>query len=231
MKKLISISSLLGLVVLLLVASLWAGNGIVSAQGGTATPPATGGQGSAPVAAGANNIVVMGQDTNAGQVIVKSVTAAQNGWLLIRRDASGAPGSIIGFAPIHAGVNTNVAVDLRSARTGHNGAINETPTMWATLVADPNALGSPFNAPPTGIENTTPMAQVAFSSTAAGAQPAAAGSAPVTTGGTGAAATPGTLPTTGGSQGFPMSVLIVAILGILFIATGLMLRRATNARR
>lgn len=138
-------------------------------------------------AAGGNAIVVHAQDINTGQVMVDSVTAAQDGWLLIWKDASGTPGSLIGYAPVHQGTNANIAVDIRTLdREGND---NLTPTLWATLAADPSAL-TPYATPYAGITAASSVLMVAFGSTAAqGAAPAMAAAV--------------ALPTTGGASSAP----------------------------
>jgi hypothetical protein len=146
--------------------------------------PTTGGAGSSSSAANANKIAVRAQDTNNGDVIVDSVSANQDGWLLIRKDANGAPGNVIGFAPVHQGLNTDVRVDIQI--TDASGDDNVTSTLWATLVADPNALNA-FASPDATIEQEGSIAMVGFGSTAASGAPQAMASASQvpTTGGAG----------------------------------------------
>jgi len=131
-----------------------------------ASQMSTSGGKSSSGAANANKIAVRAQGTDTGQVIVDSLTAAQNGWLLIRKDKNGAPGDMIGFAPVHRGVNTSVRVDIQLA--DFFGDDNITPTLWATLMPDPNAL-TPFAVPDSTILQEASAATAAFSSTAAGA--------------------------------------------------------------
>jgi hypothetical protein len=125
----------------------------------------TGGTSSSSNAANANKIVLRAQDVSTGQVIADSVTVAQDGWLLIHKDANGAPGAVIGFAPVHPGVNTDVRVDIQL--TGVNGNDNIAPTLWATLVADPNAA-YPLQSPSADVQAEGPLAQVGFASAPTG---------------------------------------------------------------
>jgi hypothetical protein len=118
----------------------------------------------APFTGGVNAIVVRAQDANGGQVIIDSVTAAQDGWLLIRKDHRGAPQDVIGFAPVHRGTTLNVRVDIQTSDP--SGDDNITPTLWATLVADPDAV-LPFASPGPGITKYTSAAVVAFASSIA----------------------------------------------------------------
>jgi hypothetical protein len=70
------------------------------------------------------------------------------------------PGEVLGFAPVRRGLNTNVGVDIRVANAkGDNIA---TPALWATLVADPNAL-NPFAMPDATVQQQGSLAMVAFS--------------------------------------------------------------------
>jgi hypothetical protein len=122
--------------------------------------------GAASAATPANAIAVRAQDANNGQVYVDSVTAAQTGWLLIHKDSNGKPGGVIGFAPVHQGVNTAITVDIRT--TDSTGEDNVTPTLWATLVTDPQAL-DPLSAPDSTITQEGAVATVAFASSTAAA--------------------------------------------------------------
>jgi hypothetical protein len=111
-------------------------------------------------AASPNRITAHAQDTSNGRVVIDSVTAAQDGWLLIRKNPNGRPGEVLGFAPVHRGLNTNVGVDIRV--TNAKGDNVATPVLWATLVADPNAL-DPFARPGATVVQQDSLAMVAFS--------------------------------------------------------------------
>jgi len=138
---------------------------LVLATVGAASPMSAPLWGAVGTGAGANAIVVRAQDVNAGEVIVDSVTVAQAGWLLIRKDNGGAPGDVIGFASVRPGTSTNVRVDVQLNDIYGND--NITPTLWATLVADSNAL-APFASPGPNITQYASVAVVAFASSAAG---------------------------------------------------------------
>jgi hypothetical protein len=173
MKTRKSISKIGGMVMVLALASLM-----------VAVPV-----GAAPLNAGGNAIVVHAQDITAGQVMVNSVTAAQDGWLLIWKDANGAPDSLLGYAPVHQGTSTGISVDIRTSNRNGDDAISA--TLWATVMADPNA-DTPFAAPdPLTTPGSSALA-VAFASSAdAGMAPAMASKAMV--------------PTTGGASSAPLS--------------------------
>ena len=91
-----------------------------------------------------NRIMVHAQDANLGQVIVDSATAAQDGWLLIREDSNGTPGRMLGFEPVHQGLNTNLTVDIQTSNSDGHDMVSA--TLWATLVPDDSAT-TPFATP------------------------------------------------------------------------------------
>ncbi len=138
--------------------------------------------GAAPLNAGGNAIAVRAQDVDAGVVRVDSVTATQAGWLLIWKDTNGAPGSLLGYAAVHQGVNTNISVDIKT--TDRNGDDTVTPTLWATLASDPNA-DYPLASPDPTMLPSDSVLRVGFASRAVvGAASAVASAAMVpTTGG------------------------------------------------
>lgn len=54
------------------------------------------------------------QDASNGIFSADSVTAAQNGWLVVHRtDAEMTPGPVVGYAPLRAGDNTDVLAILQ----------------------------------------------------------------------------------------------------------------------
>jgi hypothetical protein len=58
-------------------------------------------------------VMAADQDVSNGIVSAESVTAAENGWLVVHRtDAEMAPGPVVGHAPIRAGDTADVAVIL-----------------------------------------------------------------------------------------------------------------------
>lgn len=142
----------------------------------------------APLASHGNAIMIRAQDADVGRIVVDSVTANADGWLLIWKDANGMPGGLIGYAPVRHGVNTNVAVDLRT--TGRNGSDNITPTLWASLAPDSNA-GLPYASPDPSITPGVSAVIVGFGSQAAFA---AAPAARATAGQTAAASTASSAP-------------------------------------
>jgi hypothetical protein len=58
-------------------------------------------------------VMAADQDVSNGIVSAQSVSAAENGWLVVHRtDAEMAPGPVVGYAPIRAGETADVAAIL-----------------------------------------------------------------------------------------------------------------------
>lgn len=73
-----------------------------------------------------------------GTVTVDKVSAAEPGWIVIHIDVNGAPGPVIGFAPVAVGNHQNVAVEIDLAQA--------TPTLYAMLHIDAGVAGE-YNFP------------------------------------------------------------------------------------
>lgn len=72
--------------------------------------------GTSAFAAGHSSAMVdaMDQDVSNGVVSASSVTADANGWLVVHRtNAEMKPGPVVGYAPLRAGENTDVAAILQ----------------------------------------------------------------------------------------------------------------------
>jgi plastocyanin len=67
-------------------------------------------------------------------VVVPAVRAAAGGWMVIHSDNNGSPGPVAGFAPVTAGNNYNVAVELDPAIA--------TETLHAMLHIDAGTVGT-----------------------------------------------------------------------------------------
>ncbi len=89
-------------------------------------------------AALSNQISVRSQDVSNGILMVDSVTAAQAGWIVIYKEANFTDAGIIGYAPVPAGVTTNVKVTLDTRRLKLDDQIY---TLWARLQADNGVPG------------------------------------------------------------------------------------------
>ncbi|GAB4508798.1 MAG: hypothetical protein OHK0046_02330 [Anaerolineae bacterium] len=66
-------------------------------------------------------------------VMAKSVLSEGVGFLVIHADNNGAPGPVLGFAPVSAGLNTGVAVELDTEGL--------TPVLWPMLHVDTGVEG------------------------------------------------------------------------------------------
>jgi hypothetical protein len=63
----------------------------------------------------ANDLKVVGadQDVSGGTVTADEVAAGENGWLVVHRtDAGHKPGPVVGYAPLKAGLNRDIAAIL-----------------------------------------------------------------------------------------------------------------------
>jgi predicted lipoprotein with Yx(FWY)xxD motif len=81
-----------------------------------------------------NAVRVVDQELGSGNTVtVASVTADAAGWLVIHAQADGSPGPILGFAPVDAGENSDVVVDIDAA--------GATETLYAMLHVDAGVEG------------------------------------------------------------------------------------------
>jgi len=83
----------------------------------------------------ANQITIKAQDANRGQINIDSVTAAQEGWLVIYTDPCIRRCAMIGYTPVHRGLNTNFTADINSDQA------QLFSTLWAVLYVDKGLLG------------------------------------------------------------------------------------------
>jgi plastocyanin len=79
-------------------------------------------------------VTVAHQQVLEGQVTIAEVVSAGPGWLVIHAQTDGKPGPILGYSPVTAGTNSNVAVhlDLSSVTT----------TLYAMLHTDAGVVGT-----------------------------------------------------------------------------------------
>ncbi len=80
---------------------------------------------------GTNQISVGNQSLNTGVIVIDSVTAAQNGWVVLYRKPSFSAGDIVGYAPVYQGINNGVKVTVDTTKL-----VNEPPELWAVLHVD-----------------------------------------------------------------------------------------------
>ena len=79
-------------------------------------------------------VTVSDQFVTGNSVTIDSVTTDGDGWLVVHADnGDGAPGPVIGFAPVADGNNSNVRVTLDT--------VNVTPTLFAMLHTDTGEVG------------------------------------------------------------------------------------------
>jgi len=134
-----------------------------------------------------NKITVRSQDISSGILTIDSVSAAQAGWVVVYKNANLTSGEIIGYAPVAAGVNTNVKVTLNTNRLKLDEQIY---TLWARLHADNGTpglfewglRGLPYNDRPVaqnGVEVTAAFATAAASTVSTATATSAVGPAPV----------------------------------------------------
>ena len=86
-------------------------------------------------AAAPDQITVHNQDLNTGVILLDSVTAAQDGWVVVYKDPNLTSGEIVGYAPVKAGTNKDVKVTIDTAKVG------DAPTLWARLHVDNDVMG------------------------------------------------------------------------------------------
>lgn len=88
---------------------------LVACGGGTATPEPVGEPAAdqpAAVTFEEPSVSVADQDASDGNVVIEDVDAAQDGWIVIHVTRDGGPGPVIGFAPVEAGENHDVEVEI-----------------------------------------------------------------------------------------------------------------------
>lgn len=79
----------------------------------------------------ANQIPVRNQSLNTGVIVIDSVTAAQDGWVVIYREPGLNPSDIVGYAPVYQGTNYGVKVTVDTSKL-----TDQPPMLWAMLHVD-----------------------------------------------------------------------------------------------
>ncbi len=114
-------------------------------------------------ASSTSQIAIENQDVNSGVVVIDSVTAAQDGWVVIYKNSSLNSDDIVGHAWVHQGLNTGVKVVVNMP------AIGNPPMLWAAFVADNEEPSVRQNWGPNGLPGTAaqnaPTALTAFATT------------------------------------------------------------------
>lgn len=80
-----------------------------------------------------SSVLVEDQDASAGSVLIEDVHAAQAGWIVIHSSQDGAPGPIVGYAPVREGENHDVEVEIDLSQA--------TEDLFAMLHVDAGMLG------------------------------------------------------------------------------------------
>jgi plastocyanin len=100
----------------------------------TATPPPAPADTAVPEVSVTPAVQVADQELVEDTVTVASVVSAGPGWIVIHADNDGAPGPILGYAPVQDGENSDVIVELA--------ADGRTETLYAMLHTDAGAIGT-----------------------------------------------------------------------------------------
>ncbi|HTP11614.1 MAG TPA: hypothetical protein VMP08_25345 [Anaerolineae bacterium] len=103
-------------------------NGYIRASFATTASPATA---STPSSKSKDQISIGNQSLNTGVIVIDSVTAAQDGWVVLYRSPNFGPGDIVGYAPVYQGTNYGVKVTVDTARLK-----DQPPELWARLHVD-----------------------------------------------------------------------------------------------
>jgi hypothetical protein len=97
----------------------------------TAAPAASPAATSTASQKGTNQIKVGNQSLNTGVIVLDSVTAAQDGWVVIYSNPSFKASDIVGYAPVYQGTNNGVKVTVDTTKL-----TDQPPVLWAMLHAD-----------------------------------------------------------------------------------------------
>ncbi len=85
----------------------------------------------------ANQISVSNQSLNTGVIVLNSVTAAQDGWVVIYRSPDFNANDIVGYAPVYQGTNYGVKVTIDTSKL-----TDQSPVLWAMLHVDRGMLNA-----------------------------------------------------------------------------------------
>ncbi len=85
-------------------------------------------------AAAVPSVTVADQPLVDGKVTIEKVVSNGSGWLVVHADKDGAPGPVLGHAPVADGENTDVVVELT--------AEGRTQTLYAMLHVDAGTVGT-----------------------------------------------------------------------------------------
>ncbi len=112
-------------------------------------------------------VKVSDQPTTGGKVTVESVTSPGPGWIVIHINKNGAPGDIIGWSQVNAGVNNNIQVTIDASKA--------TSVLYAMLHTDAGTVGTyEFPGPDAPVTFQGQMVSPAFAVTGGAGTSAAA---------------------------------------------------------
>ncbi|WP_338729339.1 PGF-CTERM sorting domain-containing protein [Haladaptatus sp. DJG-WS-42] len=106
-------------------------DGELQAFGGAAATPITVRKGAGSVSVAAAGFSV--KETQVNNVTIPQVTTSQSSFLVLRTNTNGAPGEIVGHAPLAAGTETNVPVIINET---YFDAQQAQFLLWATVYED-----------------------------------------------------------------------------------------------
>jgi plastocyanin len=78
-------------------------------------------------------VSVVDQELVEDSVVIPMVVSAEQGWIVIHADQDGAPGAVIGYAPVDQGENNDITVEIDTAAA--------TETLYAMLHLDAGTVG------------------------------------------------------------------------------------------
>ena len=96
---------------------------------------------------GSPEVEVQDQSLTDSTVVIDSVVAREQGWLVIHRDDNGALGAVIGYSAVDSGTNEDVEVEIDNSQ--------KTDTLYAMLHVDTGQRGTyefPGGDPPVEVD-------------------------------------------------------------------------------
>jgi hypothetical protein len=155
------------------------------------------------------NVQVAGTGIVDGTVTIIEATVPGPGWVVIHADNDGKPGAVIGYAPLDAGVNSNVVVDVDTDAA--------TPVLHAMLHSDEGDVGTfEFPGPDAPLMDNGSIVMARFS-----AVPVVEAESDM--------AAPTDMPVTGAAAPLmPALAIAAAVLAILTVGTAVSRRRGST---
>jgi LPXTG-motif cell wall-anchored protein len=157
--------------------------------------------GAAPLGQASDSVTVADQPIVGGSITLQEVKASKAGWIAVHLDEGGSAGRVIGHGAVKQGTNANLKVTLDET-------VPVGGKVWPMLHVDAGAIGTyEFPGPdaPVVVDGNVVMKQITITEAPASATPAA---------------TPTTMPPTGGSD-VPLALWIGALA---LVALGALVR-------